>query len=372
MKQTALLLLFALHGCGPSPVPAPIYLGHVATSGPARGTGEQEVLGIRLATMELARSGQDRVGERPVYVKHADARGEGAMEAQAVRLVTLSRVVGLFGGNTAEEVTLLDRSRVPLLTPLGATPRGVSELVFATGISPSAQGEALARFAVLEAAVTRMVLLVDERREEARTLADAFEREFQKALQEKKVAFTKPVRVTFGDDAKFAELAKRIGELRPSDAKAQGVLFAGSAQDYEEWRQALPSPEFQIFFGGEEGTLRESNPRPAYVVSSFAAHKDLPKTMEFAQKFRETFKEEPDAHAALAYDAIRILADVLRRAQTPVNERIVEELRNTKDFPGLTGPLSFGADQQLRRPIFAGRMTGPVFVPVKRYDPPGS
>src|ERR1700680_2104568 len=110
MKHTIMVLFFSMVcGCGASATPAPIYLGHVATtSGPARASGELEVLGIRLALEELKREGQDR----PVFVKHTDARGQlDAMEAQTVRLVTVSRVVALYGGDTAEEETRAPHGR---------------------------------------------------------------------------------------------------------------------------------------------------------------------------------------------------------------------------------------------------------------------
>jgi len=355
-------------GCGQTSPPAPIYLGHIATtSGSGRLIGEKESLGIRLAIEELSRTGQDRVGDRPVFVKHSDAVGQlDAMESQAVRLVSLSRVIGIYGGNTPEEVQRLDRSRVPVLTPLGTLPRGVTELVYATGISLSSQAYALARFAFEEKGMRNMLLLIDDRREEAQALAEAFEREFQKASEEKnaKEKLGPLQRITFGKDATFPELATRIVA-----AKVQGVLFAGNAQDYEEWRKAIPTPDFAVFFGGEDGTLREAGPHAAFLASAFAIDKDLPKTAAFAQQFQETFKEAADVHAALAYDGIRIFIDALRRMQPPVGERFLEELRRTKDFPGLTGPLTFNSDQQILRPVFVGRMAGPVFTAIKRYDP---
>src|SRR5437016_2499134 len=102
-------------GCGSSQTNQEIYIGHVATTtGPDRATGEQEVYGIRLAMEELAREGLDRIGDRPVHVKHTDAHGEeGAWESQAVRLVTVGRAVALYGGNTAAEVQRLERGRAP-------------------------------------------------------------------------------------------------------------------------------------------------------------------------------------------------------------------------------------------------------------------
>ena len=147
MRRSLLILAIALaSGCGSSQSTQPIFIGHVATtSGPDRATGEQEVLGIRLAIEELARDGLNRVGERPISVKHTDAHGEeGAWESQAVRLVTVGRVAALYGGATAGEVrTRMERGRVPLVTPLGIRPRGSSELVFSIGTSPADKAHAV-------------------------------------------------------------------------------------------------------------------------------------------------------------------------------------------------------------------------------------
>jgi branched-chain amino acid transport system substrate-binding protein len=362
------LILGSAGGCGTAPAPPPIYVGHVAvTSGPERAAGEEEALGIRLAIEELARAGHDKLAGRPVHVKHADAHGQpDAFESQAVRLVTVSKAVALIGGNSPEEVLRLDRARVPLVTPLGARPRGTGDLVFAVGIAPAAQARALARFAVQDKGVTTTALVVDERRQAYRELAETFESEMRQALQSIRPneEVKKSTTFRFGKDAKLAELAKRVG-----GAKVQGVLFAGPAQDYEEWRAALPNPEFLIFFAGAETALHENRTDPAYVASPFAVDPDLPKTVEFARRFREAFKKEPDVHAALAYEGIRILADAMNRAQAPAGDKFLEELRATKDFPGLAGPLTFGTDQQLRRPVFVGRSLGNLFTPSKRFEP---
>jgi branched-chain amino acid transport system substrate-binding protein len=365
MKHQCLLpLLAAIVGCGSSTSLPPIYIGHVATtSGAGRAVGMQEVRGISLAIEELTRDGQNLVGDRPVYVKHVDARGQlETMEGEAVRLVTLSRALGLYGGNSREQVLRLKPARVPLVTPLGGRPQGPTELIFTTGLVPAAQAEALARFAAGEKGLKQVAILLDERLEDGRSLAEAFERALQKALEEKKEPVSKSTVISFGKEAKFAELSQA---LPPTG----GMVFIGTEADYVNWCKAYSYPGIKMLLAPEESTVFDDAFGPVYRARAFAVDADLPKTVAFAKAFRENYKEEPGVAAALAYDGIRMIIEALRRAQTPTPEYLLEELRKTKDFAGLTGSVSFSPEQQLKRPVFVGRQLGTAFATEKRYDP---
>src|SRR5262249_30687318 len=125
-------------GCSGDSAPPPVYLGHVATlSGPDKYPGEQAMRGIRLAVQEQNARAQPQ-NQRPLIVRHTDTQGKlEAFEGEAVRLATINKVVALFGGTTPDEVTRMDRARVPILTPLGQRTPGMSDLVFCMGLSPA-------------------------------------------------------------------------------------------------------------------------------------------------------------------------------------------------------------------------------------------
>src|SRR6266446_1665418 len=156
MKYLFLPLVLFLAGCGGSSSPEPIYIGHVATlSGPQRRGGEQAALGMRLALLDKTSA---QVDGRPLAVRHTDTRGQiEAYEAQAVRLVAISKAVAIYGGASPAEVTRLDRGQVTVLTPLGYRPAGASDQVFCVGLSPRVQGEKLAQFAVKRLILTSLL-----------------------------------------------------------------------------------------------------------------------------------------------------------------------------------------------------------------------
>lgn len=348
-------------GCGTSSNPVPLYLGHVATtSGSNRHLGQQETWGIRLAVEQWTKD-KTLVLDRPIHVKHTDAHGSlDAFETEAVRLVSVSRALALYGGNTAAEVVRLDRAGAPVVTPLGYRPRGVSDATLAIGLSPRVQARALAHFALQEMKVQHAVLFLDERDESLGQLSAALEREFGLGDGGQTLA-----KIQFGQDANWSELAGKVGPK-----KGEAIFFAGSAKDLLDFRQALKSPPRLLLFAGADGTLPRGDlgKDPIHVATAFAADPDQPRTKEFIQRFRSAFQEEPDVHAALAHDGARLFVEALRRAQPQVLEKLLPELRGTKDFQGLTGLCTFGKDQVLRRPVYVGKREGTTFALLKRYE----
>ncbi len=78
-----------------------------------------------------------------------------------------------------------------------------------------------------------------------------------------------------------------------------------------------------------------------YTNASFFAEDPDPAVQGYVQEFQKRFEATPNFHAALAYDAILLLADAIERAGTTESSPLREELAKTKDFPGLTGEITF-------------------------------
>ncbi len=214
-----------------------------------------------------------------------------------------------------------------------------------------------------------MAVLVDERGPEFSQLADAFARAWASAKDA-----TPLTMVRFGKEVKFADLARRLREDAPN-----AVLFAGTVENLRAFRQADTAPLEEpnevppVLFGGlEDGLaqlLSERDTRSnVYAVTAFVQEGGTPHMREFAAKYRETFQEEPDATAALAYDNAWLLFAAQKRSFEG-SRTLREELAATTDFASLSGPLKFEADQCVRRPAFLVRLDGRVKF-VKRYDPP--
>jgi branched-chain amino acid transport system substrate-binding protein len=78
-----------------------------------------------------------------------------------------------------------------------------------------------------------------------------------------------------------------------------------------------------------------------YTATGFFAEDPDPAVQEYVTEFEERFGARPNFHAALAYDAMMLLADAIERAGSTDRGSIREALSETAGFPGLAGTITF-------------------------------
>jgi branched-chain amino acid transport system substrate-binding protein len=352
-------IALVLSGCFAKADLPPVVIGHVSKlSGP----GEHAMRGIRVAVEEANRDPDKGLG-RPVVVRHTDTRGElAAFESEAVRLVAVNRAVALLGGTTPEEVERLERSRVPVVSRDGMRTRAMSDLVFFTGLSPEFRGQVLARFAAQDLKATTAAVFANERCEGAVALAEAFAHEFPAAVakQNATAAPPRPVVVRYGKGAKPEELAGQVREAKPAV-----LLLSGDVGTVPGLLAALRQPELPVLLGGEGGAAAlQANGvmgNPVYLVTAFVSDAETPQARAFVQSYQKAFGEEPDVHAALAYEGTQLLLKALRQAGSDYSS---VQLRDR-----LASLPEFGPDHHVRRPAFVIRLEDRQPRKVKRFDP---
>jgi len=95
----------------------------------------------------------------------------------------------------------------------------------------------------------------------------------------------------------------------------------------------LDSPEL-IRLGGAsvEGTV---------VFSLFNVGDPRPEVLAFGERFRRRFGALPDSTAAQGYDALQLLAHAMTQADSSVPAQVAKALRAVRDWPGVTGRITF-------------------------------
>jgi len=77
-----------------------------------------------------------------------------------------------------------------------------------------------------------------------------------------------------------------------------------------------------------------------YTSAAFFPKDPQPEVQKFVKGFEAKYKATPNTFAAVAYDAINLLAFVMARAGTD-RKAIRDELVKVRDYPGVTGKITF-------------------------------
>jgi len=121
---------------------------------------------------------------------------------------------------------------------------------------------------------------------------------------------------TYGDSALMIRQARELGITQP---------FLGG----DTWE----APEF-IEVGGEavEGVALSTHYSPEATVTDAAK--------EFVKVYTEKFGKEPNAFAALGFDAYMVILDAIERAGSAEPQAIRDALAATENFEGVTGIIT--------------------------------
>jgi ABC-type branched-subunit amino acid transport system substrate-binding protein len=350
-----LLLLFLL-GCGPSKVAEPIWLGHLAPlSGTNRARGEEASQAMQLV-LESAREKDWQVLGRSLGVRHVDANGDRA-RAEAVRLLSVNRVVGLIVGpglSDADEVANAARTHeapVVILDEVTEVPAGPG--VITLGPDPARRGRALAQFAGKQWNKRRVAVLLNNRDRISATVAGAFTAAWRQAGgSHREYSVGEKVDLS----SLKAELKKHQEEI---------VLAAMPVVRLRELATALAA--VPILYGGpdvdEDELLRQAAALPAgaalYAATAFTAGATLSESgKQWYQRFDKSQRKPPGRSAALACDGLRLMMSALEQVKakgsTPLRTLLREELSGTKEFESVAGKVAW-KDSQAVRPLFLVR-----------------
>jgi len=347
---------------GPSPTPADNGLVRIGAfmslTGDTAQYGISAYNGMTMAVEEANASGG--VGGRRVELIVQDTRSDG-VETEVVvrRLVSDFRVHALLGevvsSRTLAAARVAQAERVPMLTPSATTPEvtKVGDYVFRSCYTDPHQGAALAHFAARDLGARRAAFLIDAGQNYSSALARFIREEFTRRGGE--VVFT----AYYGAGA-----ADYTSQLREVGAAAPEVIFIpGYYLEAGLMARQLKGLGVEAPLVGGDGW---DSPRlfeiggPALVGAYFSSHYSAddtdPVVRNFVEGYRRLFNNAPDAFAATAYDAARVMLAALARAPTLERAAVRDALAATRDFPGVTGPVTFDANRDAVKPIVVIRI----------------
>ena len=85
----------------------------------------------------------------------------------------------------------------------------------------------------------------------------------------------------------------------------------------------------------------------AYFCNHYSSESTDPKVKNFIEAYKKEYNEEPNAFAALAYDAAYTLVGAIEKAGSTDKDAIIAALKDS-DYKGVTGDIKFDEN---RNPI---------------------
>jgi branched-chain amino acid transport system substrate-binding protein len=284
-----------------------------------------------------------------------DTRSESQEAATVVtRLVTQDRVVALLGevasSRSIAAAPIAQSNKVPLLTPSSTNPEVTKkgDFIFRTCFIDPVQGQAIATFAAKKLNAKRAALLIDKKNDYSVGLAKFIGETFkslggeivvEQAYQEGDSDFNGQLTAIKGTNPDVIFVPGYYTEvgLIAQQARKQGInvpLVGGDGWDSE-----------RLYDIGKEALAN------CYFSNHYSVDDPDEKVQKFVKDYKTKYGSAPDALAATAYDAARIMFDAIKRAGSTDGTAIRDALAKTKDFPGVTGVVTINAERNAVKPI---------------------
>lgn len=348
---------FALSACGqkeePKPVAAPapaakpeivVKIGHVAPmTGPQAHLGKDNENGARLAIEDLNAQALEIGGAKVKFEligedDQADPK-QGSIVAQKLVDAKVNGVIGhLNSGTTIPASKLYFDAGIPQISGSATNPKYTQQgfnTAFRVMANDVQQGKVLGEFAAKQGVKT--VAIVDDRTAYGQGLAD----EFKKAAE---AAGLKVVATEYTND-KATDFKAILTKIKST--KAELVFYGGMDAQGGPMVKQMKELGIKAKFLGGDGVCTPEFMKLGGEASEgqFCSLPGMPleklaKGPEFKDKFTKKFNAEIQLYAPYLYDAVMVMADSMKRANSVEPAKYLPEVGKTK-YDGVTAMIEF-------------------------------
>lgn len=325
----------------------------MSLTGSTANFGISSVNGIKMAADEI--NAQGGVNGKQIELLVQDDRSDAAEAATIVtKFVTQDKVNAILGevasSRSIAAAPIAQNAKIPMLSPSSTNPEVTrkGDYIFRTCFTDPIQGAAIGEFAAKNLNAKRAGILIDRKNDYSVGLGQFIRQTFEKnggqivveqSYQEGDTDFNGQLTSIksanpdvifvpgyYGEVGLIAQQAKKLGINAP--------LLGGDGWDSQQLYQ----------IGGQ-----------ALVGSYFSNHYSVddpdPAVQKFVNDYKTRYGSIPDALAATAYDAARIMFDAIKRAGSTDGPAIRDALAKTSNFAGVTGVVTINSERNAVKPI---------------------
>jgi branched-chain amino acid transport system substrate-binding protein len=331
---------------------------YASLTGDGASFGQSSKEGTDLAIEEVNAAG-GLLGGRKLALLTEDDQSKPEEASNAVtKLITQDKVVAVLGEVASRRslaaAPIAQKYHVPMITPASTNERvtEVGDYIFRVCFIDPFQGEVLAKFAYNDLKARKVAVLKDISQDYSVGLTESVVRHFA-ALGGQVLD---PVSYS-GGDPDFKAVLTNIRSQHPDAIFATGYYTEAAIIVRQARELGMTMP----ILGGD-GWVGEplKNGRAAlkntYISNHYSGDNPDPVVQTFERTYRAKFGHAPDSIAALAYDAVKVLADAITRAGSTDGVKVRDALAKT-DVAGVTGRLRMNDKRNVDKPAVIQEVT---------------
>lgn len=320
--------------------------------------------GVLMAADEINKAGG--INGRQITILSEDDEGRPEKAATVVtKLIDQDRVIALLGevasGNTLAAAPKAQSARVPMISPSSTNPAvtQVGDYIFRVCFIDPFQGEVMAKFAANTLKARSAAIMLDFNSPYSRGLTEFFEKSFTKLGGQvvSKQSYTQ------GDRDYKGQLTS-IRSLNPDVIYVPGYYGEVGVIAKQAKQLDIKAP----LLGGDGWDapqlweLGGDSLNGSFMSNHYSVEDPSPAIQKFVADFKARYNIAPDALAALGYDAMRVLADALKRSGTSEGPALRDAIAATKEFAGVTGVITINAERNAVKPAVILKLQGGKYV----------
>lgn len=327
--------------------------------------------GIQLAIDQANAAGG--INGKQIKLVTLDDRSKSEEATTVVtKLVTSDKVVAVLGEVASTRsiagAVVCQSNQVPMITPSSTNPAVTQkgDYIFRVCFTDDFQAAVVAKFAQ-DQGYKKVGTLVDIKNDYSVGFAKVFSEQFKKGggaiageqtyqegdqdfkaqLNALKAGSPDAILVPgyYSEVGTIARQAKEVGLNVP--------LVGGDGWDSPELIKGAGTALEGAFFGDH----------------NFSAKSTDPAVRKFVDDYKAKHNTEPDALAALGYDAAGLLIQAMKNAKELDGKGIRDALAESKDFAGVTGKISIDSSRNARKSAVIMKVQGATFDIFKTYTP---
>lgn len=320
--------------------------------GPYEALGLSIIHGAELAVKEKNKSGGiDGKKIELIKVDDGGLASEGLLKAQNLVSENVLGVIGHLNSDISVPASeIYAMAMIAEITPGSTNPlfterTPVRGFVFRTVGRDDKQGEIAADYVLKN--VFKKVAVIYNNRSYGKSLSSEFIKRIESSDSSIKIVLSSMYEVGSKD---YSSEVNKIKSAMPDI-----VFFAGEYSDAGKLLKQARLASVNAKFLGGEAVFDQEFIDIAGSASNGAVVISLPQVNDknFIESYKKSFEKELGAYSANSFDAANILISAIEKVRAKNPDKIAKAVRETKDFNGLTGKITFDSKGDLLDPRFS-------------------